>query len=97
LLEAEAFGGYLRELDLRVPYVAKVLEFEQATLATLTDDQTRVVTFDFEPLPVLRALAEGHLPTESSQPGHFEIELTADGNISFADVEPEALNASPFH
>jgi hypothetical protein len=56
------------------------------------------VTFDFEPLPVLRALAEGRLPTEGGQPGHFEIELTADGQTSFADVEPEAMNAAvPFH
>ena len=37
-LEADAFGRYVRLLQLQVPYLAKVLEFEQATLATLTDD-----------------------------------------------------------
>jgi uncharacterized protein (UPF0276 family) len=97
-LEADAFGRHLRELNLPVPHVAKVLEFEQATLATLTDDQSRVVTFDFEPLPLLRGLAEGRLPTEAGQPGHFEIELTADGRTNLTGVGPEAMNATvPFH
>jgi uncharacterized protein len=97
-LEFDAFGRYLREMNLAVPHVAKVLEFELATLATLIDDQARVVKFDFEPLPLLRALAEGRLPTEAGQPGHFEIELTADGQTSLAGVESEAMNmAVPFH
>jgi uncharacterized protein len=97
-VEADAFGRYLRDLNLPIPHIAKVLEFEQATLATLTDDQPRVVTFDFEPLPLLRALAEGRLPAETGQPGHFEIELTANGQTSLAGVEPEIMSAAvPFH
>ena len=60
-LEAEAFATYLRELELQIPHLAKVLEFEQATLATLADDQTSRVTFPVEPLPLLRALAEGRI------------------------------------
>src|SRR5260370_16054750 len=42
-LQAEAFGNYLRALDLKVPHLANILEFEKAALATLTDDVTRVV------------------------------------------------------
>ena len=97
-LEAEAFGRYIRELHLEVPHLAKVLEFEQATLTTLCDDRTRVVTFDFEPLPLLRALAEGRLPTEAGVRGHFEIELTADSQTGLANVESDAMSvAFPFH
>ena len=97
-LEAEAFAAYLRELDLQIPHLGKVLEFEQATLATLVDDQPRVVTFPVEPLPLLRALAEGRLPTEVGREGQFEIELTADGPTSAAGVYPDVAKAAmPFH
>jgi hypothetical protein len=67
-LEADAFGRYLDALALRVPHLAKLLEFERAATATLTDGKARVVPFDFEPLPLLRALAEGRLPDEPGQP-----------------------------
>ena len=60
--------------------------------ATLTDGQTRIVHFDFEPIPLLRALADGRLPDEAPQPGHFEIEVTPDGpsrasGLSLEDVQ----------
>jgi uncharacterized protein len=42
VLEAEAFARYLEELNLKLPYLAKVLEFERAVTATLADDQTRI-------------------------------------------------------
>jgi uncharacterized protein (UPF0276 family) len=96
-LEADAFAEYLEELDLGVPHLAKILEFERAVAATLADDQTRVVSFDFEPLPLLRALAEGRLPDRPAEPGRFEIELTGDGP-SVAGVDYEQLEeAFPFH
>jgi uncharacterized protein len=98
LLEAEAFATYLRSLELQIPHLAKVLEFEQATLATLSDDQPRVVKFAVEPLPLLRALAEGRLPTDTGRPGEFEIELTAGGPPTIAGVDPDVTNAAfPFH
>ena len=97
-LEAEAFATYLRDLALQIPHLEKVLEFEQATLATLTDDQPRVVTFPVEPLPLLRALAEGRLPTEVGREGLFEIELTADGPAGATGVYSDVANAAmPFH
>jgi uncharacterized protein len=97
-LEADAFGEYLERIDLRVPHLAKVLEFEQAVAATLADDQVRIVHFDFEPIPLLRALAEGRLPNAPSEPGNFEIELTADGpaRVGGLDFE-EVQQAFPFH
>jgi uncharacterized protein (UPF0276 family) len=97
-LEAEAFGGYLKGLDLKVPHLATILEFERATLATLIDDQPRVVKFEVEPLPLLRALADGRLPTEVPQSGDFEIELTADGAASLNGVDLKGVaGAYPFH
>jgi len=76
----------------------KILEFEEATLATLADDQPRIVKFDVEPLPLLRALAEGRLPNEAGQSGDFEIELTGDGAPRIAGADLETATASlPFH
>ena len=60
--EAEIFARYLEQLDLPVPQLAKVIEFESAAAATAVDGEARLVHFDFEPLPLLRALAEGRLP-----------------------------------
>jgi hypothetical protein len=39
--EAEAFADHLETLDLKVPQLAKVLEFERAVLATLIDGEAR--------------------------------------------------------
>jgi hypothetical protein len=60
-------------------------------LATLLDDQSRIVTFDYNPLPLLRALADGHLPTTPGQPGTFEIELTADTPVTVNGVSLDTL------
>jgi uncharacterized protein len=97
-LEADGFAQHLASLNLDVPHLAEVLRFEQAITATLTDGETRVVPFDVEPVPLLRALAAGHLPTDPPQPGRYEIELTPDGptgstGIDFQDVE----RAFPYH
>ena len=97
-LEAGRFADYLHSVNLQIPHLASVLEFEQATLATIVDDQPRVVKFDFEPLPLLRALAEGRLPTEAGRPGEFEIELIAGSASKATGVEPAAAEAAfPFH
>jgi uncharacterized protein (UPF0276 family) len=97
-LEAEAFARHLEELDLGVPHLTQVLRFEQAVIATLGDDETRIVEFDFEPLPLLRALAEGRLPEEPPQAGRFEIELTPDGPTGAAGLDLEAVEtAFPYH
>ena len=86
--EAEKFAGFLDRLDLQVPQLSKVLAFERALLATAMDDQPRVVPFDFDPVPLLRALAEGRLPEIAGKPGSFEIEVTPD---SVADEDGLSL------
>jgi uncharacterized protein (UPF0276 family) len=97
-LEAGAFADYLEELDLQVPYLAKLLEFERAVAATLEDDQVRIVHFDFEPIPLLRALAESRLPDEPAVAGDFEIELTPDGPMGVTGLDLEEVQeAFPYH
>lgn len=76
--EAEAFAAHLDGLGLRVPHLAAVLAFERAVLQTLVDGQIRVVRFEVEPIPLLRALADGRLPETPPEPGDFEIEITPD-------------------
>jgi uncharacterized protein (UPF0276 family) len=76
--EAEAFAEYIETLALPVPRLSAILEFELAVLRTLTDQQCRIVRFDFDPLPVFRALAEGRLPQVVPAIGDFEIEVTPD-------------------
>lgn len=96
--EAEAFADHLQALQLKVPQLAKVLEFERAVLATLMDDRPRVVAFDLDPLPLFRALAEGRLTDIPGQPGRFEIEITPDGQVGVAGLDAAALRqAVPFH
>jgi hypothetical protein len=97
-LEADAFARYLCELNLGVPHLDELLRFEQAITATLTDGTTRVVEFAVEPIPLLRALAEGRLPDEPPQPGRYEIELTPDGPIGATGVDVQDVEAAfPYH
>lgn len=96
--EAEAFATYLEALDLKVPQLKKVLEFERAVMATLMDDAPRVVAFDFDPLPLLRGLAEGRLTNETGRLGRFEIEVTGDGLLNAPILGLDSLQrAVPFH
>jgi uncharacterized protein (UPF0276 family) len=96
--EADSFAQYLKGLDLQVPHLARILEFEQAVTATNIDGSTRVVHFDFEPLPLLRAISEGRLPEEPPQAGDFEIELTPDDPESNVAPDPEAIRQTfPLH
>jgi hypothetical protein len=93
-LEAAAFARHLEELDLQVPHLAQVLHFEEAVTATLTDGEGRIVAFDVEPLPLLRALAEGRLPDEAPRAGRFEIEVTPDGPAAAVGLDAEAVRTA---
>ena len=76
--EARAFARFISELGVGVPQLAEVLEFELAVLDTLVDGRTRLVRFDFDPLPMLLALSDGRLPDQPGRVGAFEIEITAE-------------------
>ena len=90
--EANAFAKYLaEEIQLKVPHLAKILEFEQAVIATLIDGRTRMVSFKYDPIILLQALAKGELPSDFSQEGVYEIELTADGPVNISGLNKESL------
>ena len=74
--EARAFGQFIQGLGVGVPQLAEVLEFELAVLETMLDGITRLLRFEFDPLPMLLALGEGRLPDEPGRVGPFEIEIT---------------------
>lgn len=74
--EARAFACFVQDLAIGVPQLAEVVEFELAVLDTLHDETTRVVRFEFDPLPMLLALGDGRLPDLPSRSGPFEIEIT---------------------
>jgi uncharacterized protein len=96
--EAEAFVAYLTAKNLRLPKLAKILEFEKAAMDTLLDGRTRVVRFSADPFPLLRALAEGRLPDIIPQEGQYEIELKAEGPVTVTGMDPSQLRGTfPFH
>lgn len=84
--EAEAFGDYLQEKNLRLPQLQNILAFERATIRTLADGQARIARFDVDPLPMLRALTEGRLLENPGAPGEYEIEVVPDGPMSFVSL-----------
>ncbi len=80
--------------DPGVPYLTPVLAYERALLATLHDGRPRVVPFPFDPLPVLRALAEGRLPDPALVgAGRFEIEVTPPAPEAAAGGDDAGLRA----
>jgi uncharacterized protein len=96
--EAEAFAEYLATSGLRIPQLQSILAFERAALATLCDGQPRVVRFNVDPLPMLRALADGILLDNPGAPGDYEIEVTPEGPVSISGADVEAVSRTfPFH
>jgi Uncharacterized protein conserved in bacteria len=84
------FAEYLNEMNFEIPNLAKLIEFETATLRCLLDGENRVVSFDHDPFPLFRALMENSLPENlDRQAGPYEIELTAEdwsGNAAVAQA-----------
>ena len=96
--EAEAFVAYLRAKNLRLPQLAKVLEFEKAAMDTVLDGAARIVRFSSDPFPLLRALAEGRLPDGIPQEGNYEIELKPEGPVTVTGIDLEQIRGVfPFH
>jgi hypothetical protein len=77
--EAEDFATYLDSREVNSPYVREVLAFERTVVYALVHGEGRVVHFPYDPVPVLRALAEGRLPGSVTE-GTYEIEVTAENS-----------------
>jgi uncharacterized protein (UPF0276 family) len=74
--EAVAFGSYLQEAELDLPYLDDVLAFELAVLGASVAEQERTVRFAADPNEVLGALAAGRLPT-AAQAGEHVLTISA--------------------
>src|SRR5690606_13362451 len=74
--EALTFLDYLAAVGLQVPRLHEIVAYEKAAIQTILDGQARVVRFGVDPLPMLRALAEGRLTDIPGAPGEYEIEIT---------------------
>ena len=92
--EANSFYQYMLQLGLKVPSLSKIMEFENAVMNTLADDEVRIVEFDFNPFPLLESLAEKKLPERQAELGNYEIEITPDVYTSLAE---NGSYAFPFH
>jgi uncharacterized protein (UPF0276 family) len=96
--EADAFADYLLERDLRIPQMHSILAFERAALQTMRDGRPRVVRFGVDPLPMLRALADGILLEKPGDPGEYEIEVRDEGPILIGGEQAQAAGHTvPFH
>jgi len=97
-LEANGFYSFLVSKNLQLPWFHKVYEFEHAAVLTICDGQARIMRFEADPIPMLRALAEGRLPDVVPQVGDYEIELKPDGPIAVSEMElTELMKMFPSH
>ena len=88
--EAANFSSYLKDAAFNLPHLYTVANYEEAVVATLMDNQRRVVHFDLDPVPLLRNLADGKLTDLSNrQTGNFEIEITPNNNFVFSGWHSE--------
>jgi hypothetical protein len=76
--------------QLRVPHLAKVIEFERSAAATLVHGKSRIVRFDFEPRPCCAPLPRDACRTD------YEIEITPDAAATAVSAEADQT-AVPFH
>jgi len=53
------------------------------------------VSFDADPLPMLRELAESQSPDIPGRESQFELEITGDGSFNMIDLEDQ--QPPPFH
>jgi len=87
-VECRAFAAWLRELELDLPYLHNLLDYDQALMDQEEDEQPRLVHFDCEPMGLLRALGAGTLP-QQLKPGAYELELTPSARRTERSPEPE--------
>ena len=94
--EALAFSDFLRHQEFPYPKLMKILEYECAVVETLLDNQTRIISFEFDPFPLIRALAQRRLPEVAGAVGVFEIEITGE-SLESAASSTVVGGVFPFH
>lgn len=78
---AVQFANFLRKQNLSVKYLDDILEYEETTIKVSSDNTPRTIYFDYNPLPLLRALSNSKLPEESLEAIKMEIEIKPDEQV----------------
>jgi uncharacterized protein (UPF0276 family) len=73
--EAKNFVAYLRAHPIAHPYLANILDFDEAKLLALEGNRPREIHFDYEPNQLLESIAKGELPENLTQ-GNYLVEVT---------------------
>ncbi len=94
--EAKQFVDYIKAEKKNIPYLEDIMRYEIAVISTLLDSKTRIVNFNYEPLPVLMAISENKFPKPAKN-GKFEIEIVPDLNVSNENYGEESWQAMRWH
>ncbi|MCG8036057.1 MAG: DUF692 domain-containing protein [Candidatus Thiodiazotropha taylori] len=73
--EAHHFAGYIRKLDLEIPYLYELLNYEITAMDVIADGQARSVPFTTDPQTLLETLGRGELPIDLPT-ADYEAEIT---------------------
>ena len=90
--EAIAFRSFLSRRDVHVSYLDEVLDYEVSTLTALIEGRAQRVSFQHDPMTILRPLVEARLPHDCIS-GSYEIEIVPDG--APPNLNEEVLRAQP--
>ncbi|MCU7921964.1 MAG: DUF692 domain-containing protein [Candidatus Thiodiazotropha sp. (ex Dulcina madagascariensis)] len=80
--EARNFADYINSLELDIPYLDELLNYEITAIDVIADGRSRRVSFSVDPNKLLDALARGDLP-ENLTPADYEAEITPPIDKSF--------------
>ena len=94
--EALGFAQYLDKIDLRIPHLKDVLEFEKSVIQSRLTGNTFVLKYSYDIISVLIALQRRQLPRARGK-GFYKIQIT-DGEISYSKIcdQPECLQTAEF-
>ena len=82
ILEAQHFAGYLKALELNIPYLEEVLNYEITALDVIADGRPRTVPFTTDPQVLLETLGRGELPVNLTT-ADYEAEITPPSQHAF--------------
>ncbi len=82
---AEQFSQFIRNQSLDVKYLNDILIYEETTIKVTSDKIPRTVHFNYNPLPLLKALSMTKLPAEALDGFNVEIEITPDEQVKNQD------------
>lgn len=83
---ATSFAEFLKQQELNVPLLDKILSFEVSTLQTLTDKKARTIDFPYNPFPVFESLSENKMPELKNENVVYNVEIKPDEETTAKDL-----------